>query len=69
MCGLKHNELLQSERCVVTPYVGVWIETRNVVDTVTSYRVTPYVGVWIETASSALSRGVSLSHTLRGCVD
>ena len=33
----------------VTPYVGVWIETR--MNTTVGYEcvVTPYVGVWIET--------------------
>ena len=47
---------------LVTPYVGVWIETylqglRTVRET-----VTPYVGVWIETASSkhnAVHNGVT----------
>ena len=34
---------------IVTPYVGVWIETVSLYIKETSYAVTPYVGVWIET--------------------
>ena len=34
---------------MVTPYVGVWIETNFYYDTLEGHRVTPYVGVWIET--------------------
>ena len=34
---------------MVTPYVGVWIETSLTVDTSHPEAVTPYVGVWIET--------------------
>ena len=37
------------EPCIVTPYVGVWIETLPPYSGVTWERVTPYVGVWIET--------------------
>ena len=33
----------------VTPYVGVWIETRLIYVIKHSVKVTPYVGVWIET--------------------
>ena len=33
----------------VTPYVGVWIETRSRVLQPKRLKVTPYVGVWIET--------------------
>ena len=32
----------------VTPFVGVWIEIRNVKRKQCSERVTPFVGVWIE---------------------
>ena len=35
---------------VVTPFVGVWIETINThVSIMTVQKVTPFVGVWIET--------------------
>ena len=34
---------------MVTPYVGVWIETYHQGDDGTFLDVTPYVGVWIET--------------------
>ena len=34
---------------MVTPYVGVWIETRNRHQLIDKRKVTPYVGVWIET--------------------
>ena len=33
----------------VTPYVGVWIETRSKPNNDCTEGVTPYVGVWIET--------------------
>ena len=35
---------------IVTPYVGVWIETALIIDARAWAIVTPYVGVWIETA-------------------
>ena len=34
---------------VVTPFVGVWIETSVPALIVTGHIVTPFVGVWIET--------------------
>ena len=34
---------------IVTPYVGVWIETRMWTYFAMLPHVTPYVGVWIET--------------------
>ena len=53
---------------LVTPCVGVWIETvirqRN---NVKSW-VTPCVGVWIETLKG-VQTGFYRGHTLRGCVD
>ena len=33
----------------VTPCVGVWIETNNLIHQRQYYDVTPCVGVWIET--------------------
>ena len=34
---------------VVTPHVGVWIETQNMKINQMNNEVTPHVGVWIET--------------------
>ena len=34
---------------IVTPYVGVWIETAQSRLSFCVLSVTPYVGVWIET--------------------
>ena len=50
MCGLKHVKInfLAYEK-EVTPFVGVWIETRVVLKEPITGFVTPFVGVWIET--------------------
>ena len=40
---------------IVTPCVGVWIETRNSVAILAHHKVTPCVGVWIETRNPPLS--------------
>ena len=49
-CGLKRQRKRgQSLTSLVTPYVGVWIETKGLRIRVNSIDVTPYVGVWIET--------------------
>ena len=34
---------------IVTPFVGVWIETILIFIKLQLQRVTPFVGVWIET--------------------
>ena len=34
---------------LVTPFVGVWIETASGTASITGTTVTPFVGVWIET--------------------
>ena len=52
VCGLKHFNYLRSDYWhLVTPFVGVWIETSQA----NAYKefavVTPFVGVWIETLS------------------
>ena len=39
---------------MVTPFVGVWIETRSSCFIARSCRVTPFVGVWIETLIGGL---------------
>ena len=38
---------------LVTPYVGVWIETARSLRRGGIRDVTPYVGVWIETRKAA----------------
>ena len=49
-CGLKQIEWSARLRIsVVTPYVGVWIETAMYKLIIAKIGVTPYVGVWIET--------------------
>ena len=37
---------------IVTPFVGVWIETRKLKIERAMVPVTPFVGVWIETRQS-----------------
>ena len=55
-CGLKHSKSCYYSRlCDVTPYVGVWIETKADGKGGGGCAVTPYVGVWIETDSSSVS--------------
>ena len=49
-CGLKQIIIVQfCTDVIVTPYVGVWIETSSVTPLRVHDVVTPYVGVWIET--------------------
>ena len=54
---------------VVTPCVGVWIETISILSTHVTSPVTPCVGVWIETGKIKLLIPTYCRHTLRGCVD
>ena len=50
MCGLKQfKELVADLIDMVTPHVGVWIETLIQTISVQPILVTPHVGVWIET--------------------
>ena len=50
VCGLKQYLLsLGIKQNLVTPCVGVWIETIQVLDSIYLEIVTPCVGVWIET--------------------
>ena len=50
VCGLKPLAATHvAEGSQVTPFVGVWIETRIVSIIPTARVVTPFVGVWIET--------------------
>ena len=54
---------------VVTPFVGVWIETHLSASVLHVVSVTPFVGVWIETNEIELLKEQIEGHTLRGCVD
>ena len=54
-------------RLLVTPYVGVWIETDFYTLIVTHYLVTPYVGVWIETYVFRYTCKTYLSHPTWVC--
>ena len=56
-CGLKllGRDPKRAEQ-QVTPYVGVWIETRVGLDCTIRNQVTPYVGVWIETSPDGYLR-------------
>ena len=54
---------------IVTPFVGVWIETSKFARSKIAICVTPFVGVWIETLSRLKPWHAVLGHTLRGCVD
>ena len=50
MCGLKLRlDLKIIVLLLVTPFVGVWIETVLFCPISVSLEVTPFVGVWIET--------------------
>ena len=53
----------------VTPFVGVWIETKTAFRNHPEKAVTPFVGVWIETVMVITNLVISQRHTLRGCVD
>ena len=54
---------------IVTPFVGVWIETMLNARSNDFGTVTPFVGVWIETWRLRTPSTSNRSHTLRGCVD
>ena len=54
---------------LVTPFVGVWIETQSCYLSYPQSCVTPFVGVWIETIVLVVYQLAVISHTLRGCVD
>ena len=53
---------------IVTPCVGVWIETSPTSPIPIVNVVTPCVGVWIETIHDRKELSMTC-HTLRGCVD
>ncbi len=68
VCGLKQtsNPPLPLLR-VVTPYVGVWIETCPRSLSPVRWIVTPYVGVWIETPSPMAVMCWRVSHPTWVC--
>ena len=48
-CGLKFLSPISNQKwCVVTPFVGVWIEIQFWLERKWNILVTPFVGVWIE---------------------
>ena len=50
VCGLKLRvSNTEGNEFVVTPFVGVWIETSSDTLSDSQCSVTPFVGVWIET--------------------
>ena len=52
VCGLKHHkETGKAWADLVTPCMGVWIETRSSLPSGCGLTVTPCMGVWIETSS------------------
>ena len=70
VCGLKLRMYIDPEKgSVVTPFVGVWIETYVISYRNITYFVTPFVGVWIETCRANYVNASFAGHTLRGCVD
>ena len=70
VCGLKHGQSVRgSAPSLVTPFVGVWIETCDSEEERHQHQVTPFVGVWIETTWRLIMSRRKTSHTLRGCVD
>ena len=55
VCGLKpYSTLRKKFALLVTPFVGVWIETLKIRDISHDKKVTPFVGVWIETPKEHL---------------
>ena len=62
-CGLKHLSMaVLPMPLLVTPHVGVWIETQKMSNVREGLAVTPHVGVWIETVVTTLA-GCSSSVT------
>ena len=46
----------------VTPFVGVWIETLDLLACLVKKYVTPFVGVWIETIGNSFNSILLKSH-------
>ena len=63
VCGLKHTQQsVRLQRHIVTPFVGVWIETCSTTATSGRKTVTPFVGVWIETSRNTKLCDLLMSH-------
>ena len=72
VCGLKRLQqcgVVRQGVVMVTPCVGVWIETEAQQVLNKYLDVTPCVGVWIETKNTNVLKNMEYCHTLRGCVD
>ena len=67
VCGLKHNFREKELDYVVTPCVGVWIETPYKDNLMGEKCVTPCVGVWIETPHQQQEWHVDESHPAWVC--
>ena len=68
VCGLKPSDYSGYAKIeIVTPYVGVWIETSVIFRRDISCGVTPYVGVWIETPVHSWRQISSWSHPTWVC--
>ena len=68
VCGLKlHHHCHYRNWILVTPCVGVWIETYSFFLKRKRILVTPCVGVWIETLVSALTIFPLMSHPAWVC--
>ena len=52
---------------MVTPCVGVWIETIIYLNILHQNKVTPCVGVWIETQIEKLKKAIQESHPAWVC--
>ena len=55
------------ESAVVTPFAGVWIEIRMVLNFIKTTVVTPFAGVWIEMMQYPLKQACSPSLPSREC--
>ena len=70
VCGLKLAIVLVGIiRDIVTPCMGVWIETGQIAACRIGNYVTPCMGVWIETLHQSYRCCPNAGHTLYGCVD
>ena len=65
---MKHGLIRKlTRRGKVTPCVGVWIETIQVLDSIYLEIVTPCVGVWIETYHQKRDQNLDKSHPAWVC--
>ena len=67
VCGLKLHKVCCRLTRMVTPYVGVWIETMSMEVFPGCTIVTPYVGVWIETWMCNIYKLYEKSHPTWVC--